>query len=119
MKLINPMEFPMNLECTRDKSDYDNYQYHVTTNQTTQTMKALITLFLTALASAHAISLAETQLQNRDFQPVALNFQAGPASYGMDLVADGQEWFTSALKQPSLKFYRAYFLDSENCEYQI
>lgn len=65
-------------------------------------MKAFITLFLTALASAHAISLAETQLQNRDFQPVALNFQAGPVSYGMDLVADGKEWFTSALKPPIL-----------------
>ncbi|KAG6358988.1 hypothetical protein INS49_012508 [Diaporthe citri] len=58
-------------------------------------MKALITLFLTALASAHAVSRAETQLQSRDFQPVALNFQAGPASYGMDIVADGQEWFTN------------------------
>lgn len=82
-------------------------------------MKALITLFLTALASAHAISLAETQLQNRDFQPVALNFQAGPASYGMDLVADGQERFTSALKQPTLKFHHAYFLKSQHHEYYI
>lgn len=58
-------------------------------------MKALITLFITALASAHAVSLAETKLHSRDFQPVSLNFEAGPVSYGLDLVADGQEWFTS------------------------
>lgn len=61
-------------------------------------MKAIIALALAALASAHAISLAETQLHSRDFQPVALTFQAGPASYTMDLVADGQEYFTSKLK---------------------
>lgn len=77
-------------------------------------MKALITLFLTALASAHAISPAENKLQSRDFQPVALNFEAGPASYGSDLVADGQEWFTSALAQSTIEFHFTYFLSSEN-----
>lgn len=81
-------------------------------------MRAFITLFLITLASAHAVSRAEAQLQSRDFQPVALNFQAGPASYGMDLVADGQEWFTSALKPPTLEFYYTYFLNSEHCEYK-
>lgn len=66
-------------------------------------MKAIIALALAPLASAHAISLAETQLHSRDFQPVTLIFQAGPASYSMDLVADGQEYFTSMLKDLALE----------------
>lgn len=77
----------------------------MTEAQITQNMRALIILFITALASAHAVSLAETQVHSRDFQPVALNFEAGPVSYGLDIVADGQEWFTSALKQPMHGFH--------------
>lgn len=69
-------------------------------------MKAIIALALAPLASAHAISIAETQLHSRDFQPVALTFQAGPASYAMDLVADGQEYFTSMLKDLTLEACR-------------
>lgn len=57
-------------------------------------MKAITVLALAALASAHAISLADTQaLHSRAFQPVALTFQAGPVSYRLELVADGQEYF--------------------------
>ncbi|KAH8785201.1 hypothetical protein F5883DRAFT_83950 [Diaporthe sp. PMI_573] len=59
-------------------------------------MKAIIALALAAVASAHAISLAESQvLHSRDFQRVSLNFQAGPVSYRMEFVADGQEYFTN------------------------
>jgi len=68
-------------------------------------MKAIIALALAAVASAHAISLAESQvLHSRDFQRVSLNFQAGPVSYRMELVADGQEYFTSTLKELTLEF---------------
>lgn len=77
-------------------------------------MKALITLLLTALASAHAVSPAGNKLQSRDFQTVALNFEAGPASYGLDLVADGQEWFTSTLAQSTPEIHFLYSLSSEN-----
>ncbi|KAG8168934.1 hypothetical protein KVR01_001683 [Diaporthe batatas] len=60
-------------------------------------MKAIVALALAALASAHAISLADdTQaLRRRDFQPVDLNFQAGPVTYDLKFVADGQEHFTN------------------------
>jgi uncharacterized membrane protein (UPF0136 family) len=63
-------------------------------------MKTIIALAVAALASAHAISLPETRLlESRDSQPVSLIFQAGPVSYGMQLAADGQEYFTSMLKE--------------------
>lgn len=77
-------------------------------------MKALITLFLAALASAHAISPADPKLLSRDFQPVSLIFEAGPASYGLDLVADGQEWFTSTLSQSTPEFHFTYSQISEH-----
>lgn len=63
-------------------------------------MKAIIVPALAALALAHAISPADSQaLRIRDFQPVALNFQAGPVSYDLNFVADGQEYFTSTFKK--------------------
>ncbi|KAK2615522.1 hypothetical protein N8I77_002270 [Diaporthe amygdali] len=63
-------------------------------NHLATTMKALTISFITALVSGHAVPLAENQLQSRDFQPVTLIFQAAAASYELDLLADGQEYFT-------------------------
>lgn len=66
-------------------------------------MKACIPLFFTALAAAHAIPLAETELYSRSFQPVTLDFQAGPSSYSLNLFADGQEYFTRASRPSPLE----------------
>lgn len=88
-------------------TDTDNYQNRVTAICLVQTMKAFIPLqvFFTALAAAHAIPLAETELYGRSFQPVTLDFQAGPASYSLNLFADGQEYFTRASRPSSLEVH--------------
>ncbi|KAI3399605.1 hypothetical protein diail_6244 [Diaporthe ilicicola] len=101
---MGPLETEIRLS-VHNSVNNDHRKRDMTTDSHTLTMKAFTTLLLTALVSGHAMRQADNQLQSRDFQPVALIFQAGPASYELDIVADGQEYFTSMWQEPTLGFY--------------